>query len=830
MMLSMIGWLIGKHSVRDAFAIGQARVVAEEKIPLSERERESEKFLLLTSYDNSSTGGNDSMMALPWTPSPLLVGHCNNGATTGHGLPATPPAHGDASATTPTSESPLPSPHTATSTSTLTGVNLSPSSSTSTAIPNLQSATQLPPPSWEVPFSLPPSLLPHGTAIPSSTSTTISMTSILDSEPLFKNLKNGKWLDVTPKYMFSQLPPRTPHFVGRNIEMYEVITMLTQQRLVTIRGPPGIGKSSLTRRLAHYLLRRGLFRDGVCFVMLRGCTTTASVYAAMHRVIDKHGLMDKDVKDTKAATANNMSNSSNSDAQQQKNEPEHQASVLATLKDKDVLLVWDNAEDPLTANPAAFRALVGQLMDEAAHVTLLLGSRQAIGGGLEVAEKVYTLHALGPIDSARLFSQWSPRPIALAELKMTRADDSHHALMTLSQHPVLKFLGGHPQAISLAAPLLQDRSLAELQQLLSTKSLDALQVAGCRDEEKSAVNTLVASLDASLDHLRKYNMPAVDFFCLMALLPSGVLSSDFDAIWGQGWQDLAVILIRASLIVRNRVVLHQQIHDKYYTFPFVTKYAERLLVRSSGNLLTTLLTRSRLHFARMGENMCSAMGMGTTSSVAAYELLEFHELNFWAGMRKWDRPTTPLPPSSSSSPSLGSLPSSGVTVNPASQHPSPSPSVTPSSSVPLLSSSTSVIPPLSISPPASPGSDRKSLIRSFAAASQSSSSVLDAAYDSECDSELDFPVASQSAAAPSISRISTPLPPTPHGGLSASPVGRLATIFSTMLYLAGRQDVCLRAAERGVAVTHEAGDLLGEANLQKSMLTSFSLPVLFTLL
>src|SRR4051812_16169520 len=81
---------------------------------------------------------------------------------------------------------------------------------------------------------------------------------------------------------------------------------------------------------------------------------------------------------------------------------------------------------------------------------------------------------------------------------MTRVEDTQHALMTLAQHPVLKFLGGHPQAISLAAPLLQDRTLAELQQLLSTKNLDALQLTNnSKDEE---VLPLLRSQVAVINH------------------------------------------------------------------------------------------------------------------------------------------------------------------------------------------------------------------------------------------------------------------------------------------------------------------------------------------
>lgn len=68
----------------------------------------------------------------------------------------------------------------------------------------------------------------------------------------------------------------------------------------------------------------------------------------------------------------------------------------------------------------------------------------------------------------------------------------------------------------------------ELRNLLQTKSLDALQVIGIPDDERSAVNTLYSSLSVSVDHLRKMNPEVIQFFSIMALLPAGARVQDFD--------------------------------------------------------------------------------------------------------------------------------------------------------------------------------------------------------------------------------------------------------------------------------------------------------------
>jgi hypothetical protein len=59
-------------------------------------------------------------------------------------------------------------------------------------------------------------------------------------------------------------------------------------------------------------------------------------------------------------------------------------------------------------------------------------------------------------------------------------------------------LGGHPQAISLAAPLLENQTLSELfQQFLESNVMDALEYQG-----KQMNTSLRVSLEISIKHLK----------------------------------------------------------------------------------------------------------------------------------------------------------------------------------------------------------------------------------------------------------------------------------------------------------------------------------------
>jgi len=61
--------------------------------------------------------------------------------------------------------------------------------------------------------------------------------------------------------------------VGRNTEMYHLMTLLDEFRLVGATGPSGIGKTTLVRNLSWYLMDRRVFSDGIIFYSCDGANT-----------------------------------------------------------------------------------------------------------------------------------------------------------------------------------------------------------------------------------------------------------------------------------------------------------------------------------------------------------------------------------------------------------------------------------------------------------------------------------------------------------------------------------------------------------------------------
>ena len=82
------------------------------------------------------------------------------------------------------------------------------------------------------------------------------------------------------------LPAQATGFVGRRKEVAEVRRLLTSSRVVTLAGPPGVGKTRLGLRTAEEAGRR--FRDGVWMVELGRLRDSSLLAQEVARALDLH--------------------------------------------------------------------------------------------------------------------------------------------------------------------------------------------------------------------------------------------------------------------------------------------------------------------------------------------------------------------------------------------------------------------------------------------------------------------------------------------------------------------------------------------------------------
>jgi len=222
-----------------------------------------------------------------------------------------------------------------------------------------------------------------------------------------------------------------------------------------------------------------------------------------------------------------------------------------------------------------------QLLETCSGLKMLLTSRKYINKLQHNCEAPYHLYSLTPQASLKLLLEKAPRDISnqeIEELLTFKIPDDHSIYqqfptmssgeITLSNHPFTLMLGGHPQAISLAAPMLEHQTLSELfQQLLESNIMDAL---GYQDKKSFA--SLRLSLEISIKNIQKNNPEALNLFKLIGLLPGGIKQPDLTELYGDaGWKPLKEHLIRASLLV------HKPAENILTLLPFMNARAYELL-------------------------------------------------------------------------------------------------------------------------------------------------------------------------------------------------------------------------------------------------------------
>ncbi|CAI2380040.1 unnamed protein product [Moneuplotes crassus] len=362
---------------------------------------------------------------------------------------------------------------------------------------------------------------------------------------------------------FDIIPSLDHKFRGRQHEICEILTLLNENRLINILGPPGIGKTAIARNICHHLRDRKVFADGILHVGLRGCESSQMFLTRLSlSIISSAGEQGAELEGLQRQTSINERSESEGSYSTKEDERKMIQFMINLLRNKEMLLVLDNCEDPLADDCVQFVSQIDNILSECPKMKMLLTSRKYINKLEHNIEVPYHLNALSPQTSIKLLLEKVQRKISnqeIQELLHYKIPDDHPvhqhfpiidiSTTTLSNHPFTMLLGGHPQAIALAAPMLEHETLLELfKQLLDTNVMDALDY-----QEQQSFASLRMSLEISINSLKETGPEALDLFKMIGLLPAGIAQSDLDELWGdKNWATLKYQLIRASMIIFNQ--------------------------------------------------------------------------------------------------------------------------------------------------------------------------------------------------------------------------------------------------------------------------------------
>jgi predicted ATPase/class 3 adenylate cyclase/DNA-binding CsgD family transcriptional regulator len=302
----------------------------------------------------------------------------------------------------------------------------------------------------------------------------------------------------------NNLPIQLTSFVGRDADLTQLRELLAQNRLVTLTGAGGVGKTRLAVQVAARM--GGDFDDGAWYVDLAPLTDPELVAVTAARAL---GLPDQPGRST-------------------------MDTLLRFVHDRQLLVVLDNCEHLLDASAELVVALLGA----APGLTVLATSREAIGVAGEVSWRVPSLSLAD--EAVELFSDRACR----ARPGFTVSDDNAALVGEICAR-----LDGLPLAIELAAARVRALTLAEI--LESLHDQFRLLTGGARTAVRRQ-QTLRASVDWSHALLTE---PERVLLRRLAVFPGGFDLDAAQAAAGSGEVARYQVLDQLTLLVDKSLVV-----------------------------------------------------------------------------------------------------------------------------------------------------------------------------------------------------------------------------------------------------------------------------------
>ncbi len=316
-------------------------------------------------------------------------------------------------------------------------------------------------------------------------------------------------LRVSGAVVSTRLPAQLTSFVGRDAELTQLREALAENRLVTLTGAGGVGKTRLAIQVSAQVAgESSQFPQGVWYVDLAPITDPELVPLTVARAL---GLPDQPGRST-------------------------MDTLLRFVRDRHLLVVLDNCEHLLDASAE----LVVALLSGAPRLTLLATSREAIGVAGEVSWRVPSLSLAD--EAIALFTDRARH----ARPDFTLTDDNAATVGEICAR-----LDGVPLAIELAAARVRALSLAEI--LDSLHDRFRLLTGGARTAVRRQ-QTLRASVDWSHALLTQ---PERVLFRRLAVFLGGFDLDAAQAVAGGGdverYQilDVLTLLVDKSLVVAD---------------------------------------------------------------------------------------------------------------------------------------------------------------------------------------------------------------------------------------------------------------------------------------
>ena len=372
---------------------------------------------------------------------------------------------------------------------------------------------------------------------------------------LYQNLKTGKENFETEtagllkqkrkELPTANLPVPITSFVGREKEVETIMQLLGENRLVTLTGAGGMGKTRLAVESSKKLLDQ--FKDGVWWIELVGLNDPSLVPQAVAKVLKVSEIQNQLTM----------------------------ATLIENFQPKQLLLVLDNCEHLITA----CAQLVDQLLTGCQNLKILTTSREALDIVGEIEWRVpslslpdsqddFSIHGLVESESVRLFTE-------RARARQPQFDLTYQNAPAVLQ--ICRRLDGIPLAIELAAARVKMMSVDEIARRLDTR-FDLL--TGGNRAAPPRHQTLRAAIDWSYDLLTK---PEQTLFRRLSIFLGGFDLHAAEAVCGFEELKHHVLTLLGKLVDKSLVFVEatsKSGQTRYRLLETIREYALEKLTES----------------------------------------------------------------------------------------------------------------------------------------------------------------------------------------------------------------------------------------------------------
>jgi len=353
--------------------------------------------------------------------------------------------------------------------------------------------------------------------------------------------------------MRHNLPAQTTAFIGREADVQALVDLLSlaDNRLITILGPGGMGKTRLSLAVGEAMLTQ--YPDGVFFVELAPLSDANNIVTAIAEAMDFQLQLDEQT-------------------------PQQQ--IQDFLASRTLLLVMDNYEHLIDG-----ASLTTQLLKDAPNLNILVTSRQRLN---QMGETIFDLIGLDfpewetPADA----QEFGAVQLFLQSAKRGRPDFELTADNLDAVTQICKLVRGMPLGIVLAASWLGVLSPDEIATELMT-GFDVLETTATDLPERQ--RSIRAVFDYSWDHLTKDEQAV---FMKLSLFRGGFTRESAERVAGATLRVL-MALMNKSLIRRDNTNGRYEIHELLRQYAYQQLDSHQLIAETQQALVACFLALSR---------------------------------------------------------------------------------------------------------------------------------------------------------------------------------------------------------------------------------------------